>query len=531
MRQIAAILAAVAIVLSLAFVAVKASQPSRPTAADIAAERITIERMQAVAPAQTAAAAILALLPAAAGVIALTLASAWAVAALARFRRRELVKPNAAGLLPVVLDSIPQTAPAALAAYHVAQLAAAQRPGPIAHSIHYAPRVDYRSDSSRAIEHAAEQPAALAAPGLALPVPSFAQLLDSHAIGQGQPMLLGYDASGHAIEGTWQQLYSCAVGGLSGSGKSTTVAFLAGQAALHGARIVLLDPHGPDSQSLATKLAPLAGRYLCAPAVEPADMRRAVALVADELARRKAGKAGQAAPLLFICDEFSAMQRGELAEPLAALVEAMGQEGRKLGMFAMVAGQVWSASRAGGTELRDSLASAYIHRLRPAQARMLTGLTAADLPSDLLELPSGQAYLLDTSGDMRRVTIPAMAPGDLDRVAQLLGSTAAPHEGQPTTRPTTPARPLGFRVPAAEAESAAASGAAPAAPIAPLRALPNAEQWTPEEAQIVALLAAGKGPREVVIELYGVKGGDAYSRAAAKVTAVIARLALLTRAA
>lgn len=383
------------------------------------------ELAEQLAPVDLAVAAGWRLLPLLAALGALGYLAAVGVAALARFRR--LARPDERGLLPVELAALERYAAPALAGYHAAQLAAAQRPNTphsyapsISYAPHSAPRLDYRHHGAEGYGPAL-LPADTAAAG---DVPSFAQLLDRGEIGPGRPMLLGYDDSGEPLAGSWLDLYSCAVGGLSGSGKSWTAVFLACQAALYGSRVVLLDPHAGNAESLAQRLAPMRARFVCDVAESPAEMLRAVELVADELARRKRPGAPRAEGWIFIADEFSALQRGQLAEPLAQLVEALGQEGRKLGLYAMVAGQVWSAARAGGTELRDSLASAYVHRLRPAQARMLTGLTADDLPDDLLELPPGCAYLLNTAGDLRRVTIPHMAPADVARVAGLLSDDA-----------------------------------------------------------------------------------------------------------
>src|SRR5262245_16329347 len=85
-------------------------------------------------------------------------------------------------------------------------------------------------------------------------VPSFAALLDAGKIGPGQPLCLGYDEAGQALMGSWNDLYSCGVGGMTGSGKSWAVAFLAGQSAAAGARIILIDPHAGDSESLTHRL-------------------------------------------------------------------------------------------------------------------------------------------------------------------------------------------------------------------------------------------------------------------------------------
>ena len=482
--------------------------PFDPVAVD--RQQLAIEQARAVAPAQTAAAVVLALAPAALVVICLALLAAFGGAAVYRFFRER--RPDARGLVPVPGYLLDDVAPQALGAYHgTRQIEAARQPVPqtvtyAPHSApHYAPRADYRYDR----RGADLLPAPESAGELAPPVPTFAALLDGGRIGKGNPMLLGYDDAGRAVEGSWLDLYSCAVGGLSGSGKSWTATFLAAQAALYGSELVILDPHASNPESLAARLAPMRGAFRCAPAESPGEMLAAVELVAAELERRKAGGRGPA--LLFICDEFSALQRGALAEPLAALVEALGQEGRKLSIFGMVAGQVWSGSRAGGTELRDSLASAYVHRLRPAQARMLTGMRAEELPADLLELPAGCAYLLSTSGDLRRVTIPQMTGADVVRVAELLG-------GQATTPATTAPRPIGFRP--GVASGVASEGAA----TVPLRRQQDGQNLTAEEARILAAYLSGKTISDLAAELAGgKKGGDAYAQAARRINDILRR--------
>jgi ABC-type glutathione transport system ATPase component len=108
--------------------------------------------------------------------------------------------------------------------------------------------------------------------------------------------LLGFDAeTATPIEGTWKDLYSSAIAGVSGSGKTTTVRFLAAQSALHAARWVLLDPHADaGDDSLAGTLQPLASTFLCAPAIQPRAMLESVKLVADELDRRLANRSADA---------------------------------------------------------------------------------------------------------------------------------------------------------------------------------------------------------------------------------------------
>lgn len=503
MKQYVIIIAAAALAMLALSAAITAFTPAPFDPVLYERQQIAIERMHILAPVETFAAGVLALMPAALAVISLVLLTAWGSVAVIRFRRER--HPDSRGLLPVPVYRLNDMAPVALGAYHgTRQIEAAQQPVPhvvtYSPSEHYAPRLDYPGESRRTALPAPDESAPIAQ---LPPVPSFAQLLDRGLVGRGNPLLMGYDSMGKPVEGSWLQLYSTAVGGLAGSGKSWTATFLAVQAALFGSRIVLLDPHAADSESLAARLAPMHTRFVCEVASEPAQMRAAVELVTSELARRKSGRHGE--PWLFIADEFSALQRGELADPLAALVEGLSQEGRKLGMYAMVCGQVWSATRAGGTELRDSLASAYVHRLRPAQARMLTGMGTDELPADLLQLPAGSAYLLDTAGDLRRVTIPQMCPADVARVAQLLDSPA------PSVAPSTN-RPLGFR-------PARPEGAMEA----PLSSHQDAGNWTPEEAQILAALKAGKTPGEVAAELAGTSGGRKYQEASRRIADLISR--------
>lgn len=471
-----------------------------PSALDYAREQAEIARIERQAALDAAWAPVRAAVVNLA-MLGVTVGSLAYLAVLAGLHARRVAverRPDPRGLLPVrAADQA--AAVAALQAWHVAQLAAAQR----AHVPHsYSPHIVFQNRQDGAALLPGGEAPALPAPA----VPSFGALLDQGRVGRGRPLLLGFDGgTGAAVEGSWLDLYSCAVGGLSGSGKSWTACFLAAQAALYGSRIVLLDPHADNAESLAQRLAALAPCFVCDVASEPRAMLAAVNLVAEELERRKAG--GRGAPWLFIADEFSALQRGALAEPLAALVEALGQEGRKLQLYGMVCGQVWSGTRSGGTELRDSLASAYVHRLRPAQARMLTGLTSADLPADLISLPAGAAYLLSTAGELRPVVIPQMRPADIQRVAALLVEGGA-------------------------------SGGLPRKDHAPAREAHVEAQWKDhapqqddqardaEEARILAALRSGKTPAEVASILAGTSSGRRYQDAARRVALAIQRALL-----
>jgi hypothetical protein len=219
-------------------------------------------------------------------------------------------------------------------------------------------------------------------------------------------------------------------------------------------------------------------------------MLATVQLVQSEYERRLKSR-DQREPWILVCDEFSSLMRGELAKPLALLLESIAQEGRKLGIYAMALGQNWKTTRAGGGELRDSFASAFVHRLRPEQAKMLTGLFADDLPRDILELPPGTSYLMSNAGELRKVRVPMCTAADLQSVARLLGN--APES--PVAKP--------------ECGQLVAVERAAYCPPQPATA-PTAEQQ-----RVLSLFLSGMSPAQIVHELHGVKSsqGSKYQRA------------------
>lgn len=255
-------------------------------------------------------------------------------------------------------------------------------------------------------------------PYLISSVPSFSELLHNGTIGPHQPFLLGY-ADGKPLTGSWKSLYSSAIAGLQGSGKTTTIRFLAAQAALQEARFVVADPHAEteSEDSLAETLMPLQSRFLCAPACDFTEIVQSIQLVQTHLDDRLHG-GKERYPLLLCIDEFTKLMRSEsLAQVLIPLLESIAQEGRKVGVFAMLSGQIWTVDRAGGSAVRDALASCYVHRIKRNQARLLI---APEEARKAESLQTGQALLYQTNGDFRLVSIPNTTAADVEQVAQRL---------------------------------------------------------------------------------------------------------------
>jgi hypothetical protein len=362
-----------------------------------------------------------------------------------------------------------------------------QHPLPPAH-LHYAPHIRNTGSNPRLpLDDQAEQ-LPRQADASSTP-PTLGQMIESGIIGSGQPLILGHTNDGQTITATWLQLYSSAIGGLSGTGKSWTAAAILGQSALNGAQLAIIDPDAPDPESLTSRIGPLAARFLCEPAEDDETITQIVQLVSSEIENRRSGRS-QRRPLVLAIDEYNSLATRLPA--LADLVELIATRGRRQSVYSLCLSHQWQGHKVGGAALRDAFASAFIMRMRPAQARMLTGLPAHDLPPDLLDLPPGAAYLLDTAGRMTRLQTPYATPADIQHIGSMLTDQA------PTSEAAAEAAP-----------KAAHTAAAPATAV------------TAEEAQILALVRSGESVSKIIETVWGVKGGSRYKERSAEVMAII----------
>jgi hypothetical protein len=438
---------------------------------------------QATQASRDAAANTWALLPACFGLLLVAAGGAALVGASNRaYRRRDLVWPRQDGLLPVPQGRLPAVAPTILDLFFQALIARAA-----GHSL------PQRSPKL------AELPAPAAT--IAISAPPFGSLLENGLIAPGRPLVLGYSA-GQPLLGTWKDLYSSAVAGLPGSGKTTTLRFLAAQSALQGARFVILDPHADaGADSLAGTLAPLEPVFLAPPASADDAMLSALHGVEQELDARLAG-GSVLYPLIVWVDEFTKlMGRSTVAGPLATLIEAIAQEGRKVQVFALLSGQIWNSDRAGGTALRESLASTYVHRMKPVQAQRLL---AAEDARRARYLTTGHALLgRMSSEEVLEVGIPLTTQADIVRVATMLtGNVETMRRAEPEVIDRA------ARVPDFHASAL----------------LPTLPGLTEREVRVRDLLRAGVKFGDVVKQEWGVGGGRAYADASNELSAMIGKL-------
>lgn len=343
-------------------------------------------------------------------------------------------------------------------------------------------------------------------------VPTFAQLLDQGKIGPNRPLLLGFDvATGQAIEGTWEDLYSCGIGGLQGSGKTWAAVYLLCQSALQGGRLVICDPHASDEQSLAARIAPLQSALLCNIADDDKTILSALKMADDKLQRRKHGHKARW-PIVVAVDEFLSLRRGPLAALLPPLIEDFSTEGRKLNCHVLLLSQRWKQDAIG--DFRNTLASNYVYRMRRQEAAMMTGLPAdGGLPGDTLSLSPGECYLLDTRGTCRKIIVPLMTPADVVRVGGMLDQVNRPpqpfgfHSASgplPTITAEAPGKPLGSAVTGA---ASTATG--------------SHESVSAEALRAAALFRQKMSEKAIIKELRGIEGGRGYDAARDEVRQLI----------
>jgi hypothetical protein len=397
-----------------------------------------------------------------------------------------------------------QLLPQSLADTAAEKLAESSRPFPQLHSYH------------QAVQHAppAQLSAAPEPPPRVLPIPTFAQLLDSGQIGEGRPLILGYDAgTGQPITGAWKDLYSCGVGALQGAGKTWLLAFLLGQSAAAGGRLIICDLHAGDDESLANRIGALAPAFMCDIASTPKEIESAFAFADDKLEKRKTNSARW--PIVLVADEWTSLLRTSAGTKLPSHIQNIAEQGRKFNVNGILAAQAWT--KAASSDVRNQLTSHYVMRQRQEEARYQLGLRADQLPEDIRKLPDATGYLLNVQGDLVKIIVPFMTARDLARCGELIPSPAGspPKFGflAPTDR-LPPAAPAELRRKSDGTQTelnvnVSSSAAASATPV------------SPEAARAAALFHDGVDIADIIRALRGELTGRARQQASIEIQQLI----------
>jgi hypothetical protein len=203
-------------------------------------------------------------------------------------------------------------------------------------------------------------------------VPTFQALLTTGEIAPHKPMILGYE-NGEPRRGSFLDIYSAAVAGESGSGKTATLLFLIGSGLVAcGVKFIAIDPHYPHPKSLGYKTKPLWEEGLMRIATNKDDMLAVLAEVERIIDNRLRQIDKDTTPVVLVIDELAFLSKTSIGSALAHTMERISTEGRKCDVYMLASSQTWLASRTGDSSVvRDTLTSAYVHRIKPKQANLL----------------------------------------------------------------------------------------------------------------------------------------------------------------
>jgi hypothetical protein len=241
-------------------------------------------------------------------------------------------------------------------------------------------------------------------------------------------MIIGFE-NGVLRYGTWKDFNSAACGGVSGSGKTTTIRWLLLQTILLKGRFIMIDPHIHDQeQSLAAQFRIFKQSHVFPPCDDNGSaVTKRIRWLMKEYLRRKEGGKGPA--IVFVIDELNELIRymtPELRKDLTDLLLTIAQGGRKFGLYALLIGQRWSEQDLGGkpwgAAIRTSLSSMMAHRFTDEdQAKKLLGTKNGPR---CLDLETGHWFFRDTEGRLSEIVTPDTGEDDMKLVLKYLGYDA-----------------------------------------------------------------------------------------------------------
>jgi hypothetical protein len=243
-------------------------------------------------------------------------------------------------------------------------------------------------------------------------VPTFRDLLESGEIARGKPMILA-EYAGELLRGSWLDLFSCAVGGQAGSGKTGTLRSYVAQSVLQGYQAWIIDPHYPHPESLQASLQPFIDQGLVKVGLSVEICEEVNRTIDDRLVLRESSRV----PAILVIDEVLDVMTN--CPGAAQTIEKIGTQGRKCQVYGLFAGHSWLAAKTGGNSaLRDNLTAKIVHHMEKKQAKVL--IDDAETAKQAQKLKPGEAFLKVIGKEPMAVKIHECVPADVFRVAELL---------------------------------------------------------------------------------------------------------------
>jgi hypothetical protein len=245
-------------------------------------------------------------------------------------------------------------------------------------------------------------------------IPSMHTLLTSGKIAKGKPMILGYE-HGQPHHGSFLDIYSAAVAGESGSGKTATLLYLIGSGIVaESMRFIGIDPHYPHPKSLGYKTKILWEKGFMRMGTNTIAMEEVLLDIETIIENRLQQKDTDTTPVVLVIDELALLNKSSIGKFLAHVMERISTEGRKCAVYMLASSQTWLVARTGDSSVvRDTLTSAFVHRIKPKQANLL--LQDSDETEKVkhhIKKP-GQALLMPVCDDSTIVQIPFATEDDM----------------------------------------------------------------------------------------------------------------------
>lgn len=249
-----------------------------------------------------------------------------------------------------------------------------------------------------------------ALPAVPAHVPTFHELLRGGEIAPGKSLLFGMRETGEPARGTWQDLYSSAIAGQSGNGKSSTARSLILQSLLSGEieAFYLADPHRHKPEGLVNTLGPVVSLPNIVFNDTNFDLPGIIATFQERMQRRIDGKEPCQRPIVLVVDELLSVVKN--VSGAGDVVRQIGTEGRGFHCYGLFLAQSWVGSEVGGTSARDNLTSLLVHRLKKKQASTL--LQDAEWSKVASGLKPGEIIFEPTSDDPFKLSVPLCTSAD-----------------------------------------------------------------------------------------------------------------------
>ena len=288
---------------------------------------------------------------------------------------------------------------------------------------------------------AGQDPAALTSSQLQS-IPTFQDLLIAGEIAPEKQMILGYE-KGVPRRGSFLDIYSAAVAGESGSGKTSTMLFLIGSGLVaEQIKFIGLDPHYPHPNSLGSKTKPLWEAGLMRLATYKDDMLSVLAEVERIIDSRLRQIDTDTTPIVLVIDELAFLSKTPIGSSVAHTMERISMEGRKCAVYMLASSQTWLAARTGDSSVvRDTLTSAYVHRIKPKQANLLLQDKGEAEKVKKYVKQAGDVLFCPVGSDSVVCKMPYTTEADMMMVAEMLQTQRIQIFSQPV-EPVEPLEPI-----------------------------------------------------------------------------------------